>query len=162
MKEPSEFRIENLSAGPLQTNTYLVTSGNESVLIDSGTAHQEIIEKLALSKRKVTAFVMTHGHFDHIMDAMEFKRKLGCKAMIGKGEDEILKWSYSVSSKYMGKGIENIELDRQLADGDLISLGSMGLKIVALPGHTAGSIGILAGSALFTYGGNPAQTLIDG
>lgn len=150
MKEFGEFRLEVISAGPLSTNTYLLTSGEESILIDSGTRYSEIHDRLALEKRKIRALVMTHGHFDHIFDAMEFKIGTGCQLMIGKDENSILEWSYSVSSRYMGKEIAPLEIDRFLVDGDIIHLGNEAARIISLPGHTRGSIGLLAGPLFFT------------
>ncbi len=150
MKEFGEFRLEKISAGPLQTNTYLISSGDEAVLIDSGAGHKEIIEELSLDGIKVKAFIMTHGHFDHIFEAMEFKRELGSQLMIGKDEESILEWSYSVSERYMGKAMEAVAPDRILHDGDTISLGKSELRVISLPGHTKGSIGIIAGPLFFT------------
>ena len=150
MREFGEFRLETIAAGPLQTNTYLITSGDESILIDSGTGYNEIIAKLSLEGRKVKAFIMTHGHFDHIFDALEYKRVLGCQLLIGKGEDSVLGWSYSVSQRYMGKATEPFVPDRILKDGDTLSLGSSELRVISLPGHTEGSIGIIAGPLFFT------------
>ena len=150
MKEFGEFRLEKITAGPLQTNTYLISSGGEAVIIDSGADHNEIIGKLSLDGVKVKAFIMTHGHFDHIFDAIEFKRELGSQLMIGKDEDSILEWSYSVSERYMGKVMEPFAPDRVLQDGDKISLGKSEIRVISLPGHTKGSIGVIAAPLFFT------------
>ena len=48
MRDFGEFRLEILPAGPLMTNTYLLSSGGDSIIIDSGTGHREIIEKLKI------------------------------------------------------------------------------------------------------------------
>lgn len=150
MREFGGFSIEAISAGPLMTNSYLLTSGGESLLIDSGAGHREIMEKLSLEGRNVRALIMTHGHFDHIFDAMDFKRELDCGLMIGSDENNIMEWSYSVSERYMGKTIEPIAVDRYLEDGETISLGRETISIISLPGHTGGSIGIIAGSIFLT------------
>ena len=150
MRKFGAFELESLSAGPLSTNTYVLSSGNESILVDSGTDHKEIIEKLSLDKKVIRALIMTHGHFDHIFDAMEFKRKLGCDLMIGEHDTEIMEWSYKVSERYMGRTIEPIEVDRFLRDGDTIPLGQSSVKIISLPGHTMGSIGLMAGPLILT------------
>ncbi len=150
MRDFGEFKLEILPAGPLMTNTYLLSSGKDSMLIDSGAGHLEILDRFHLPERNVKAFVMTHGHFDHIFDAMDFRKKLGCALMIGNGDGEIMEWSYSVSERYMGKTIEPIGIDRFLNEGDSIGLGNSVVRIISLPGHTKGSIGIIAGPLFFT------------
>lgn len=150
MRKFGELELESLTAGPLYTNTYLLSNGGESILIDSGTGHMEIMEKLSLHGRNIKAFIMTHGHFDHIYDAMELRRKLGCQIMISGNDSEIMEWSYSVSERYMGNSIEPLSVDRFIDDGDTIALGNESVKVMGLPGHTPGSIGLLAGPLFFT------------
>ena len=150
MRDFGEFRLEILPAGPLMTNTYLLSSGGDSIIIDSGASHREIIEKLKIGGKKVRSFVMTHGHFDHIFEAMDFRKELGCSLMIGSGDEQIMEWSYSVSERYMGKAIEPIGIDRFLRDGDSIALGDSEVRAISLPGHTKGSIGLIAGPLFFT------------
>lgn len=150
MAGKGDFSLEKICAGPLQTNSYLLTAGGESILIDSGSGHKEMIRKLSLGNRKVKALVMTHGHFDHIFDAMDYGRELNCQILIGKGDDPIMDWSYSVSERYMGKPIEAIRVDRYLCDGDTLGLGGSEIKVTSLPGHTPGSIGLIAGNLFFT------------
>lgn len=149
MRKFGELELEVLPAGPLSTNTYLLSSGGESILIDSGTGHREIMEKLSIEKRNIRAFIMTHGHFDHIFDAMDLKQNLNCELMIAEEDTQIMEWSYQVAERYMGSPIKPIAVDRFLGDGDTISVGKTQVRIISLPGHTMGSIGLVAGNLLF-------------
>lgn len=150
MTGKAQFKLEMATAGPLQTNTYLLTCGGESLIIDSGADHGDIFEKLSLRDRKVKALLMTHGHFDHIFDSMDYKNKLGCQLYMSKLERPIMEWSYEVSERYMGRGIEPVEIDRNLEGGQKISLGNSHVDVLWLPGHTPGSMGLLAGNFFFT------------
>jgi glyoxylase-like metal-dependent hydrolase (beta-lactamase superfamily II) len=107
----------------------------------------------------VRLILLTHGHFDHCQSAAYLTRRLKCSIGIA-GEDAAL-LERNEKRKVYGKGIwgrfyadasnRNIEQneieavtpDVILEDG--MSLGEYGVdaKTVKLPGHTAGSVGVL-------------------
>lgn len=146
----ADFSIDSISAGPFLTNTYLVSSKGESLLIDSGTDATEILARLPLKGKKVVGIISTHGHFDHTADMEDLKAELECGFCIGEGEDTTMEWSYTASPAYMGKELQRIRVDRKLREGDTIEFGDSSMLVVQLPGHTPGSIGLIAGGCFFT------------
>lgn len=144
--EPDVARIE---AGPFQTNTYLLRSGNEAIIVDPGAESSLYLGAFRLENVKVKAVVATHGHMDHLFDVADLKKKLGCSFLMGRDE-KVLDWSYSVSEKYMGKPLQEVEVDRFLEEGDTLLFGDVEAEVLELPGHTPGSIGIVAGSVFIT------------
>ncbi len=150
MYTEAEPDLARIVAGPFQTNTYLAWSRDEAILIDPGDRASVFLENFNLKGKKVLAVVSTHGHMDHLFDVPELKSSLNCSFMMGKGDEEVLKWSYSVSERYMGKPLKKVETDRFLGDGDSLEFGDITAKIVGLPGHTPGSIGLITGSLFFT------------
>ena len=102
--------------------------------------------------------VLTHGHVDHVQNAAFLSNALGCPvAMSGKDipllRDNMLQplsahgvlghiiLSASVKSFHEDK-IATFTPDISLEDGDSLEAYKIPAKIVGLPGHTKGSIGI--------------------
>lgn len=150
MNQDTEVEIRRIEAGPLGTNTYYIGSGNEAILIDPGAEADTLIDMMPDDIRQIVGIVSTHGHFDHFMGAARLREKFNCPFMIGKGETEIMEWSYGVSAKYTGIELERVEIDRFLDEGDTIIFGESTARVINLPGHTEGSIGIILGDLFLT------------
>lgn len=150
MKSGPEPEVAKIVAGPFQTNTYLLRSGDEAVIIDPGWVSSTYLDGFHIDGFKVKAVIATHGHMDHLFDIADLKSSLGCNFFMGSGDGEVLKWSHSVSEKYMGKPLQEVETDRFLKEGESIGVGSCKLEVVELPGHTPGSIGLITGNLFFT------------
>lgn len=123
--------------------------------------------------------LLTHGHFDHCQNAAYFAKELHCPVAISPLDAPLLKGEKRTVS---GEGLwgkafawaSNRNIQKQplpeavptvfLEDG--MSLAPYGIdgKVVALPGHTAGSVGVfldnrelLAGDAMSgLWGPGPA------
>lgn len=118
----------SLHTGP-GTNTWLVTSGDDLVIVDPGPAidtHAEAIVA-AVAGRRVTGIVVTHTHADHAPLANPLGTELGVE-VLGFGPGPAFR------------------PDRRLADGDAVG----GLVAVHTPGHTPDHLCFLAGDVLFT------------
>ena len=60
--------VDGFSAGPTDTNCYIVAPGpgQECVVIDPGIgADDEVDARLREHRLKPVAVILTHGHFDH-------------------------------------------------------------------------------------------------
>ena len=59
------MEIKTFEAGPLSANNYLLTDGDEAVLIDCSEMKSDILDML---DGKVLKYILlTHGHFDHVL-----------------------------------------------------------------------------------------------
>lgn len=150
MNQYGNVEIKRIEAGPFATNTYYVESGDEAIIIDPGADVETLMERLPQNLKHIAGIISTHGHFDHFLGASELKEKFGCPFMIGKGENDIMEWSYSVSLKYAGMELKRINADRFLEEGDVISFGETTARIISLPGHTEHSIGLIIGDTFLT------------
>jgi len=116
------MQIKCLKVGPLQTNCYLVTNNQGTLIIDPGAESEKILK--ALGDQKVKALVLTHGHYDHVTEAFYLKEKLNCLVMIHKKDEAMMSYSTQVRA------------DKLLKDGDQLLV----LKVIHTPGHSEGSI----------------------
>ena len=120
---------------------FLLEGKDRAVLIDSGMdLHnaKEIAE--GLTDRPVS-LINTHADFDHIGSNREFPEFYMHPDEEGNYRD----------NGGTGKLIP-------VVDGDIIDLGERKLKIIHIPGHTPGSIGILDIDNRVLISGDPVQT----
>jgi hydroxyacylglutathione hydrolase len=128
------MEIKLLVVGPLLTNCYLVVSEKELLIIDPGGERREILPEAEKTKAKVKYIVDTHGHPDHIFANEEIRKETGAKILIHEAEKDFIKF----------------RVDKFLKDGDEIKIGDSVLKVLHTPGHTKGSICLLAKDFIFT------------
>jgi glyoxylase-like metal-dependent hydrolase (beta-lactamase superfamily II) len=152
-------------------NCYLVSEGNQSILVDTGIEQyrDKVFELCA--KAGVKLIVLTHGHNDHIQNAVYLSEKLKTPIAIHQADAElagdnqlqplqsrgalgsVLKFFSELSFKKTR--CKDFRSDLFLKDGDLLTNYGVNARVVSLEGHTDGSIGLdidekyfLAGDAL--------------
>lgn len=83
--------LQMMQVGPLGVNCYLVGDDvhGEVIVIDPGGNAHEIVELLTRLRLGVSAIVLTHGHFDHVMGVTGVKRATDAPLMVGAGEREV-------------------------------------------------------------------------
>ena len=104
------MNIERLIVGPLETNTYIVTKNNKTVIIDPGFEEEKIIK--ACDNKNVVGILITHHHFDHIGALRNFLTKRSIK---------IFKRS-------------NVE------ENKIYNIGDFSFKCLYTPGHSKDSV----------------------
>ena len=136
------LKIKTLPVGQMKSNCYLIwDEDKEAIIIDPGDDGDYIattIQKLELTPRIMLA---THGHFDHIMAALELKLAYNLPFYI-HDEDEFLVDRMSDSAiHFLGfdPGPEP-DIDDFLINKAHIKAGEIDLKIIHTPGHTPGSV----------------------
>lgn len=144
--------IKKFMANTYNTNSYLVTEGQEGVLIDP-VADKSYIEEL-LSENDITlkGVIYTHGHFDHIASANEIYKQFGCNIYVHESESDMLVKPELNLSVFFGKRFVFEGIDRLiLVSGNQdISIGNIKFKILHTPGHTPGCICIIYDDSVFT------------
>jgi len=101
--------------------TYLHRCGPDSVLVvDPGNAPL-VLEALRTHHLALKAILVTHHHWDHVGGAADLQRKTRCE-LIGAGATLIP------------------APDRTVADGDVLEVGAVTIRVVATPGHTQNSV----------------------
>jgi glyoxylase-like metal-dependent hydrolase (beta-lactamase superfamily II) len=91
----------------------------------------------------------THAHADHLTAAQWFRSRYGCPVAIGRGIREVqanFRAIYGLGDAFPADGRQ---FDRLFDDGDVEPLGSLAIRVLATPGHTADSVTYLIGDAAF-------------
>lgn len=106
---------------------YLLEGWPRSVLIDTGCGTGDLKETVFALTQEAVTVINTHSHGDHTGGNQFFNDFY----MHPADRPEILK------SCRPNAGITDIK------DGDVISTGKIALEVIAIPGHTPGSIALL-------------------
>ena len=139
-------------------NCYVVADGGKAILID--TASKPHIDKVIAEcdKRQMKLIVLTHVHFDHAESAAELSKRYNIPVAIHKADEELFESfdkqplkSYGLVGKIvLGlslKALRETKVEKPenliyVKDSDDLSFYGINAKIVELPGHTLGSIGV--------------------
>jgi len=142
-------------------NVYIVSEGGSAILVDTGTKeHLDTVLK-ACRSYNVRLIVLTHAHYDHAENAAELSERLKAPIAMHKGDVDLIgsNNNQSMSARTIpGKFILAVSLmgfsarkmkmftpSVFLEDGDDLAGYGVPAKVVGLPGHTKGSIGIDVG-----------------
>jgi hydroxyacylglutathione hydrolase len=146
------MQITKLVGGPLPTNCYFLKDDKTgaSAVVDPGFESEELSE-LAKSDGKVEAILLTHGHFDHISGVAKLQRETGAKVYLPADELLFVKnGALNLSGAFFETAVKPFQVDVPLNDGDTIQLGSLEIRVLQTPGHTAGGCCYLVGDAFFS------------
>ncbi len=156
------MRIYSLYDGGYGSMCYLVSDdGNENaVLIDPSVSYARAIASVGGTMPKISAILLTHGHFDHILFLDEWREKTGAPVCISREDASMLgNPELSCYRMFFGEDKVHADAERILEEGEEISFGKEKLRVYKVPGHTAGSLifegdGVLfTGDTVFAYGG---------
>jgi len=168
-----ELDIRTVVGGPLDVNTYVVglNGASECVVIDPGAEIYLVAE--ALSGRTVSAVLLTHAHFDHMLFAKHWLDG-GAKLYMHELDAPALQDTGLNLCKYVSEKLELPNPDVLLRDGDVIKEAGMELEVLHTPGHTPGGVcyridkTLFSGDTLFykSYGrldlpGGSVQDMVD-
>ena len=148
--------ITRLIVGPLETNCYILqNSSRDALIVDPGDEGERIVTRIGELGANPRAIILTHGHCDHIAAVPEIVEKFSIPIFAHRDEHAIL--SSPDKNLCVTFGIE-LSLRAKEIPADLRELG-FPLKVIHLPGHTPGSIGLLgdgfliSGDTIFAGGG---------
>ena len=109
----------------VDNNVWVVGDDTECVVIDAAHDAAPILE--AVAGRTVQAVLLTHAHDDHISAAAALCAATGAPSYLHP-DDRVL-WDK----------VYDVAPDRELADGDELTVGGVTLRTVHTPGHAPGA-----------------------
>ena len=144
------LRVRTLVCGPLQNNVYVVSSGTAALVVDAPLESVEPVTA-ALSEHGLSleAIVCTHGHFDHMAEAAELARRTAAPVLVHSQDADRLR-TPARPLFFPDLEVEPVEVSRELADGDCVEVGDVSLDVLHTPGHTPGSLCLLAEGVLLS------------
>jgi glyoxylase-like metal-dependent hydrolase (beta-lactamase superfamily II) len=150
--------IDVRTVGPFQENSYLVVDETTSraVLIDPGDEGALLVEMVRNSGATLEAIWLTHAHIDHIGGIAEVRRHYDVPVFLHPLDLPYYTTLSARAAQMYGVSFEQPEgPDRELADGDVLAVGSLRFTVMHVPGHAPGLVSFngegvaLAGDLLF-------------
>ena len=156
-------KIHRIASG--NVNCYIVADNDKAILIDTGRKKycEKILERC--KKFHVNLIVLTHGHMDHCQNAAYLAEALHIPIAINKNDMDLItdnRKQSLLAKTLLGKivlsvSLSSFEMDSlevfdpiiYLKNGDDLSEYGIAAKVVELPGHTKGSIGVEIEDNLF-------------
>lgn len=134
--------------GPIRTNCYILKIGIDFLVIDPGdSGHQiaDIVEQHKSKKSKLDVF-LTHGHADHIFGVKDFCSRIQSARIFVSKDDLDFYNDPKLNRSYLARQETSIkELNNRmvfLKDGEILHIGCDDFKVLSIPGHTPGSLGL--------------------
>ena len=137
--------IRTYVMGPIATNTYVLVSGNEAIIIDPASKPEKMIEKLGDLDLK--AVLLTHGHFDHIKACDGLYEKYHCPIYLHEDDEELARDKNSGADFGLVSYISCKTLP--LKEGKM-KIGPFEFEVIFTPGHTPGSVIFVFDHYIFT------------
>lgn len=162
--------FDHLVVGPIQCNCYLVgdPDSREAVVVDPGDQPRDILERVDAHGLTLVALVATHAHFDHVLAADAIREITGVPFYLHASDVPVLEGMQEGVRRFFGLELPPPpEVDRLLHDGDELAAGGARLQVIHTPGHSPGSVSLLApGEALFSgdtlFAGSVGRTDLPG
>lgn len=158
------LEIKTFTFNMFGVNTYLAwkPQTKEAAIIDPGminTSEEKELEGfIAHNGLKVVHLINTHMHLDHIFGDRWVADRYGVKVKAST-DDEFLGRQAPAQARMFSLSLnpEPVEVDEPLTDGDHIDIGGEDVLILAVPGHSPGSLAlyfpasgwVITGDALF-------------
>lgn len=144
------LEISSMVVGPLSTNCYVIASGRKAAVVDPGGEPELIVSFLNSKDLQVESVIATHSHFDHVIAAKALCDLYNAPFMMHEAEKTVLDLSLNLGRELFGIPEIDLPETRYLHGQEKIPLGDAQLEIMETPGHTPGSISIIAGDSVLT------------
>ncbi len=144
--EPFHIFGELYYVGDAAVCEYLLDTGDGLIAIDTGYPMSQAllvdsIYRLGFDPRNIRMILHTHGHFDHYGCTNFLKAVSGAETYLCRHDAKMFRERPELTETDMMGPYGYAELfvpDHELADGDVLSLGSVRIKALETPGHTEG------------------------
>ena len=131
---------------PVHENSVWIVGGDENVVVID-PAHDAAAVARAVAGRRVTAILLTHGHWDHVRAALSFAALAGAPVYLNEAD------------RFLWVAEHGDAPFEPLRDGAVFHADGVELVARHTPGHTPGSTSLVAASLGCVFSGD---TLFEG
>jgi metallo-beta-lactamase class B len=145
--EPARIFDNVYAIGSVGTVAYVVQTSAGLLMIDALPANEletrllPGFAKLGLDPAQVKMVLVAHGHADHFGGAGYFQQRFGARVYVSAADWDLM------GAPARGRGpapaVAPPKRDAELQDGGAVTLGDVTVRVVAVPGHTPGSVGFI-------------------
>ncbi len=134
--------FDTIPVGQIDTNCYLIGDEKENVcaVADPGGSPERVLAMIEQSGLELKMILLTHGHWDHV-GAIPALLEKWPDLPVYAHERELCPSDEPNPHYFFPRAGKN---QRTYGEGDVLPLGGLTLKVLHTPGHSAGSVVILA------------------
>jgi hydroxyacylglutathione hydrolase len=148
--------------GRIVGNCYIIRTEIGFILIDTGRASKRIrlekeLDTAGCRPGDLNLIILTHGDFDHTGNCAYIRDRFGAKIAMHRDDSGMVEYGDMFCNRKTGGfliknvvnllfRIEKFKPDLMVDDGYDLSKHGFNAKIIHLPGHSKGSIGVLTSS----------------
>lgn len=152
---------ERLTVGPLQCNCVILGDPvtKEAIVVDPGGDVDVVKFRLAELGLTCKSIVHTHAHLDHVCGTGDLQLATGAPVALHEGDLPLLQALPMQAQMFRFPKPREVEVDRFLADENVVKAGELTASVIHTPGHTPGSLcflvdggPLIAGDTLFQGG----------
>jgi hydroxyacylglutathione hydrolase len=145
-----KFEIVQIPAGPLSTNAYVVIDPetSQAMIVDAPPDSAALIEGEVMARKATpTVLVITHGHWDHVVDTAAVRDRYDIPVLMHELDRHMLESPGE-------RDFATVSPDRLLADGDRVTLANHEFEVFHTPGHCPGQISLYNAENAVVFGGD--------
>ncbi len=135
------INIKKVVVGAFEVNCWIVwDESNNAIVIDPGADANKIEKAIEESGLSVAAYLLTHGHADHISALADISHKIPAELGIHPND---AKWAFTPQNSippFYPQPATPEKIDRSLEDKQTWQDGNLNYEIIDTPGHTPGGV----------------------
>ncbi len=145
------LKVQAITVGPFQENTYLVmdASTGDAVLVDPGDEPARLVATVEQTGARLRAIWITHGHLDHIGGIAGVLRAMPVPVRMHPLDQPLYDEGASQAAHYGLPFEQPPAPDGELADGDDLELGTLRFRVMHVPGHAPGHVAFVGEGVVF-------------
>jgi len=158
------MQVQTYTVGPFAENTYLLTEGDEALIVDPGFTEEAEFEKVKLQIQQehitLQAVVLTHAHVDHVLGLKKVLDEFNVPVYLSD-KDRYLWDNFPSQSAMFGFQTDGFSFEpKPIPIQSDWSVGSFTFDVRYTPGHAPDHVSlysssdgiVIAGDALFKEG----------
>ncbi len=153
------MKIQAFTFNPFATNTYVVASEGEAVVVDAAShtpaEHAQIRRYVEAEGLAVRHLLLTHAHIDHVFGCAALADAFGLGWSLHPDDQPILSYA-AEQARYFG-----VQLDEApprpahaLRAGSTIRFGARAWQVLHVPGHAPGHVAFYDAAAGVVFAGD--------
>lgn len=155
------MKVTRFTVNPFGENTYIAwdETTRHAIIIDPGMMQeyeQNVVAKFISDNELVMQLVLlTHIHIDHVASARWMADKYGIPVAASPA-DALLAQQLPAQAEHfrLRMPVDVLAIDRELCDGDAITLGDETMQVLAMPGHSLGGLAFYAPDSAMAFTGD--------